>query len=406
MGVMALQGITIADFGWIWAGPQLTKYLADMGAMAIKVESKRHPDNVRSLPPWPPPDHSPGLNRSGTLHANNRNKLGITLNLTKPKAVELAKRLIAVSDIMVENYSVGVMNRFGLGYEAVREVKPDIIYISMPAFGNTGPYRDYVAYGKTQSFISGLANSTGYPDQPPHDCGVSWGDVVAAAHGAVAVLSALHYRNVSGKGQFIDLSQWEALASLMPEAIMGYSLNRQVRSRQANRDDIMAPHNCYPCKGHMEWVAIAVATDQEWDGLCQALGQPEWCRDERFADAFRRWTHQDEIDRHIEAWTRTRSAYEVMEVLQAAGVAATPVLSNKGLDEDPHLGARDFVVEQDHPGVGRLRHTGLLWKMSKTPGQVYRHAPLLGEHNRYVFSELLGLPEDEMAALMEEEVIW
>lgn len=406
MARMALEDITIADFSWVWAGPQVTKLAAEMGARVIKVESANATSTERSLPPWPPPKHEQGLNTSGFFNMVGRNKLGVTLNLRNPEAIELAKQIIAVSDIMIENFSAGVMERLGLGYDVVKEVKPDIIYISMPPYGFTGPYKNYISYGRPQIYISGLAEITGYPDQPPYFTGMSWADPVAAAHAAFAMLSALHYRDNTGEGQFIELSQWETMMCFIPQMIMDYTLNGRIQTRMGNDDYIMAPHNCYRCQGEMEWVAIAVATDEEWEAFCHALGDPEWCKDERFADGYLRWKNQDELDKLVEGWTAGHTAYEVMHILQEAGVAAAPVLSNKGLAEDPHLNAREWVVEVDHPEIGRMKYSGLLWKMSKTPGGVYRHAPLFGEHNEYVFGELLGMPKDEITRLIEDKVIY
>ena len=406
MGRMALEGITIADFSWVWSGPQVTKLAGEMGARVIKVESRKATQTERSLPPWPGPKHEPGENTSGFFNMVARNKLGITLNLRNPEAIELAKRIIAISDIMIENFSVGVMERLGLGYAVVKEIKPDIIYISMPPYGSTGPYKNYVSYGRPQIYISGLAEITGYPDQPPYFTGMSWADPVAASQALFAVLSALHYRNNTGEGQFIELSQWETMMCFIPQTIMDYTLNGQIQTRRGNRDDIMAPHNCYRCRGEMEWVAIAVATDEEWEAFCHALGDPKWFQNERFADGYLRWKNQDELDKLVEEWTVGHTAYEVMNILQEAGVAAAPVLSNKGLAEDPHLNAREWVVEMDHPEIGRMKYSGMLWKMSKTQREGHSHAPLMGEHNEYVFGELLGIPEDEIARLIENEVIY
>lgn len=406
MGKMALEGITIADFSWVWAGPHVTRLAAEMGARVIKIESRKATQTERSLPPWPGPNHEPGENRSGFFNMVARNKLGVTLNLRNPKAIELAKRIIAISDIMIENFSVGVMDKLGLSYKIARQLKPDMIYVSMPPYGSTGPYKNYISYGRPQVYISGLAEISGYPDQPPYFTGMSWADPVAASHALFAILSALHCRNNTGEGQYIEISQWETLMCFIPQMIIDYTMNDRIQSRMGNRDYSIAPHNCYRCKGEMEWVAIAVATDEEWEAFCRALGYPEWCKDERFADGYLRWKNQEDLDNSVEEWTVNQTAYQVTHILQQAGVAATPVLSNKGLAEDPHLNAREWAVELDHPEIGTMKYSGLLWKMSKTPGGVYRHAPLFGEDNEYVFGELLGIPSNEIKKLMEEEIIY
>jgi benzylsuccinate CoA-transferase BbsF subunit len=406
MGRMALEGITIADFGWVWAAPHLGRLLADMGARVIKIESRARLDHTRRLPPFPKGDESPGPNSSGYYNWLNRNKMGVTINLSKHKGVELAKGIIKISDAMIENYSVGVMKRFGLDYESVREFKPDIIYVSLSPLGSTGPFKEYKMYGRPQVYMSGLAHITGYPDQAPHSTNTSWGDPVAANHGAFALLSALYYKKRTGKGQYIELSQWETLIGLVPEAIMDYTLNRRIRTRQANRHEYMAPHNVYRCKGDMQWVTIAVGSDDEWDSLCRAMGNPDWVNDERFSDSYKRWLNQEDLDKKIESWTINYTPYEVTKMLQDYGVAAFPTLSNRGLVEDPHLNERGFFEEWDHPEIGKRKYDGILWKMSETPGRIYRRAPLLGEHNDYVFGELLGLPEEEIKRLVEEKVIY
>ena len=220
------------------------------------------------------------------------------------------------------------------------------------------------------------------------------------------MLSALHHRNKTGRGQYIELSQWEGLIGFVPEAIMDYTVNDRVRNRQGNRHDFMAPHNVYQCQGDLEWVTIAVKTDEEWSALCRIMGSPEWAEDVRFSTVQARWDNQDELDGYIEQWTVQFTPRQVTDMLQGANVAAFPVLSNRGLVEDPHLEARDFFEEWDHPEAGRRKHDGVLWKMSKTPGKIRKRAPLIGEHNDYVFGEILGMPQNEIDRLKEEKVIY
>jgi benzylsuccinate CoA-transferase BbsF subunit len=406
MNRMALEDITVADFGQTWAGPHAGRILADMGARVIKIESMRRMDVIRSLPPWVT-DQEPTLNNSGYYSWLNRNKLGVTIDLTTPKGLELANEIIKISDVLVENFSRGVMDRFGLDYESVRNVNPEIIYVALSALGEDGPFRNYVMYGRTQIYMSGISHVTGYPDMAPHPTNISWGDPVGANHSAFAILSALHHRKKTGRGQYIELSQWECLINISPENIMDYTLNKRVRNRQANRDEFMAPHNAYRCAGgDLKWVTIAVAGDEEWEALCGAMGNPEWSKDDKFSDSLSRWNNQEELDGHIEEWTMGYTQYEVTEMLQKVGVAAFPCLSNRGLVEDPHLNDRGFFYEIDHPEIGKRKYDGLLWKMSKTPGKIRHRAPLVGEHNNYVFGELLGLPQDEIDRLVEEKVIY
>ena len=406
MNKMVLEGITVVDFGNAWAGPLFARTLGDMGARVIKVESLKHMDVTRLLPPWVPGQEKT-LNNSGYYNYMNRNKLAVQLDVSTPRGLELCKKILAIADILVENYALGVMGRLGLGYEAVREVNPRIIYVSMTSLGSAGPMKNYVMYGRPQVYLSGLAHTTGYPDQAPHSLNISWGDPVASYHGLFATFSALRYRKKTGKGQFIELSQWEGLIGLQPESMMDYILNKRVRVRQANRDEFMAPHNAYRCRGgDLKWVTIAVASDEEWASLCSTMGNPAWTEEDKFADGYSRWKNQEEMDRHIEAWTQNYTPYEVTEMLQKAGVAAFPCLSNRGLVEDPHLKARGFFEEWDHPEIGKRKYDGMTWKMSKTPGRIRKRAPLVGEHNNYVFGELLGLSQEEIGRLVQEKILF
>ncbi|MBI4764815.1 MAG: CoA transferase [Deltaproteobacteria bacterium] len=399
----ALEGITIADFGQTWAGPHLTRTLGDMGARIIKIESLRRMDVIRSLPPFPKEeDHT--LNNSGYYNWLNRNKMAVTLDLTTDKGSALAKELIKISDALVENYSRGVMEKFGLDYESVKKVNPGIIYAALTSMGMDGPYKDFAMYGRPQVYVSGLAEVTGYPDGPPLSV-MSWGDPVAAHHGAFALLAALRHRKKTGLGQFIELSQWESLICLSPETILEYSLNGRIMTRQGNRHEVMAPHNSYQCREPLDYLNIAVSSDEEWKALCRVMGSPAWADEEKFADPFSRWQNQEELDRHIEEWTMESTSSELTKQLQEAGVAAFPSLSNRRVVEDPHLKARGYFEEWDHPEAGRRQYDGILWKMSKTPGKIRMRAPMVGEHNQYVFGELLGMSGEEIDRLIEEKVI-
>ncbi len=223
--------------------------------------------------------------------------------------------------------------------------------------------------------------------------------------GALAVLAALHYRTKSGQGQYIDLSQTEAVACLIPEVLMDYTMNRHIRDRNGNRDEVMTPHGCYPCLGEENWVTIAVSGEEEWNALRRGMGDPEWAGQDRFSDERRRRENQDELDQHIEAWTKAHTHYDIMEMLQKVGVAATPTLNGEELIRDPQLESRGFFVEDERPEMGKKKMAGPTWKMSATPGRVRSPAPSLGEHNHYVLSELLGVPDEEIDRLAEDNII-
>jgi len=397
-----LEGVRIADFTWAWAGPYGTMLLAFMGAEVIKIESTKRPDHsrMRSLaagPTFGGPDHAPIFNDL------NLSKMSITLDLSQPKAVELAKKVVSISDVVAENFRPGVMDKLGLGYEALKEVKPDVIMLSSSAVGGTGPQRHYVGYAPTFAALGGMAPLTGFPDGPPVPL-MGSSDLRSATTSAFAILVALYHRAQAGEGQHIDLSSTETIAVLVGDAILDYTMNNRVSSRKGNRDEIMAPHNCYPCQGN-NWVSIAIATDEEWESFCDALGNPPWTKDERFTDAFRRWQNQEELDKLIGEWTINYTHREVMERLQKAGVAAIPSFGGAELFSDPHLNERGFATEVSHPVIGKRKVVNVPWRFSATPAQVTSYAPLLGEHNEYVFGELLGMPQEEIQRLVAEGII-
>lgn len=400
----ALEGIRIADFAWAWAGAYATELLAFMGAEVIKIESKQRPEQsrLRSLTTG---QQFTGLNQSTVFNDLNLNKLGISLNLSHPEGVELAKRLIQISDIVIQNMRPGVMAKLGLDYESVQKIKPDIIYLSSSARGNDGLERGYAGYAPNFASLAGVSYVTGYADGTP---GYMMGeiDLLSATTAAFALLAALNYQAATGEGQHIDLSSAEANAMLVGDILLDYTLNGRVQSRQGNRDDLMAPHNCYRCRGQDKWVSIAIATEEEWKTLCRCLDEPEWSREERFSDSRHRLQHQEELDKLIEAWTINHTHYEVMEILQASGVAAVPSFNSEELFHNPHLRERGFWSKVSHPVIGEQVVAAPPWKLSATPARVKHSAPLLGEHNRYVFGELLGIRDEEIARLEEERVIY
>ena len=404
MNRSALAGIRIADFTWVWAGPYALMLLAYMGAEAIKIESSKRIDTSRmgsittgqAFTDW---------DSSSVFNNVNLNKLGVTIDLSHPRGVELAKQIVLISDVVAQNMRPGVMDRLGLGYADLVKIKPDIIMLSSSAFGTTGPYREYTGYAPHFTAFSGLAHMTGYPDGEPSLITGST-DIRSATTAAFATLAALNFRQRTGQGQHIDLSSTEALSILIGDILMDYTMNKRLPSRSGNRDVVMAPHNCYRCKGEDKWVSIAIATDEEWEALCQTMGNPEWTRDERFSDAYSRWQNQDHLDRLIGEWTINYCHYEVMELLQASGVAAMPVLSAEEIFSDPHLREREAITEVEHPVMGKQVVLNPPWKLSETPARIERASPLLGEHNEYVFGELLGMTRQAIAQLIEEKVIY
>lgn len=399
-----LQGIRVIEFTSAWAGPYATCLLAFLGAEVIKVESRKRLDHSRVLAFSTGRDFT-GPDQSEVFNNLNLNKRSITLDLKKAKAVELAKKLVPFADVVMENMRPGVMPRLGLGYEVLCRIRPDLIYLSSSACGQTGPDREYVGYAPTFASLGGLSFLTGYEDWPPSNF-MGAIDLRSATSAAVAILAALCQRQRTGKGQYIDMASQETIAVLIGEALLDYIVNQRVQMRRGNEEPGIAPHNCYRCKGEDQWISIAVANKEEWRRLCDCMGRPDLARDERFVTAEKRFTHREALDEIISDWTRERNAYEVMEQLQKAGIAAAPSLSSEGLFKDPHLKERGVFRSVRHPVIGDTWVVAPPWRLSSTPAEIHRHAPLLGEHNEYVFGQLLGMTREEIRRLEQEEVMY
>jgi len=397
-----LAGIRVADFSWVWAGPFCTLQLAHLGADVIRVECRDRPCVTRQIPPFA--DFQPGLNRSGYFNQYNQGKRSLTLNLKHPRALDVARRLITRSDVVAENFANGVMERMGLGYEEVRKLRPDAIMVSISGYGRSGPERDFVSYGPATVPLAGFSAVTGYKGGPPMHVGISYGDPTAGLHGAVAVLAALCHRQRTGEGQFIDVSLWEASATLLPDALLEYEMNGTEPPRDGNRDPHMAPHGVFRSAGEDRWVSIAVGTDEEWRSLVAVIGDGELAS-QRYATLADRKRHEDEIEARLTRWTTTHSPEEATHRLQAAGVAAFPAMTNQDVADDPHLNGRDFFVDLPHPEVGKRHHAGIPWKLSEMPCAVTAPAPCLGQHSREVLQEVLGYSESEIEALAADGVL-
>ena len=399
-----LKGVTVTEFTTAWAGPYATCVLGLLGAEVIKVESRKRIDHSRYTSFTTGKTFS-NPDESSVFNILNLNKLSVCLNLRQPKAIEIAKRLVEMSDVVVENMRPGVIERLGLGYAALSEVKHDIIYLSSSACGQTGPDREHVGYAPHFAANAGLSFVTGYEDWPPSILGGAI-DLRSATTAAFAIVAALLYRQRTGEGQYIDLASQETIAILNSDALMDYTMNGRVQTRKGNRHAKMAPHNCYRCRGDDNWISIAVASEQEWSALCNAMGEPELAQDPRFSSAETRWRNQDQLDELISDWTRNQDHYELMHEQQAVGVAATPSLSNKALFEDPHLKARKTFTQVEHPVLGKDWVIGPPWRLSGTPASIRRHGPLLGEHNHEICGGRLGMSRDEIESLEREQVIY
>jgi benzylsuccinate CoA-transferase BbsF subunit len=386
-----LHNIRILDFSWVLAGPYATRILADFGAEVIKVQPLL-------------PEEEDKFSR-GYYNTWNRNKLGITLSLNKPEGVAIAKRLVGISDAVVENFSPRVMANLGLDYDSLRKVKPDLIMLSLSTMGNSGPWRDYVGFGPTVQAFSGITYLTSFPGKPPLGLGTSYADHIAGLIACLALLSALEYRRKTGEGQYIDVSQVEAMAGLLGDAILDYTVRGEEVEPVGNSSTEAAPHGVYRCQGDDRWCAIAVFTDEEWQGFKRALGNPPWAEDKRFATLAGRLKHSEELDRLVEDWTKERTAEEAMALLQRQGVAAGVVQDASDLAEDPQLKERGFFIELDHPELGKTVSDAVPIRLSDTPARYTRAAPIQGRDNNYVYRELLGMSEDEIDKLREQGVI-
>ena len=405
----ALNGVRILDFSRIWAGPHATKLLADMGAEVIKVESTRAwdphrmivgsgnlPDGERGADPW---------NRSGWFNTLHMSKYGVTAEMRHPKGKAIIEELVSISDVVIENFRAGLMERRGLGYARLRALRPDLIMVSMPAFGGSGPWKDFIQYGIGQEQLGGIASMNGYRgEDAPVKSGVNFGDPISGAHAAGTVLSALYRRRRTGEGSFIDVSQLESSIMTIGEHLLGFQMNGRPPANRGNRHPVYAPHGAYPCRGVDEWIAIAVADDAEWRRLCDAMDAPHITADPAYRDILARHKNHDALDALISDWTRRRSADDAMRLLQDAGVSAAPVMTGEAIFNDPHYQARGLLELVDHPSCGLYFMPGAAWKMSATPAAAPRHAPRLGEHNRRIFGDLLGMDAAVVAALESDGV--
>ena len=408
----------MVDLSRVFAMPYAGAYLADLGAEVIKVDccQAQFVDTTRTLN-GPYPDNDPGelyWERAGTFQTLNRGKRSVTLDLRSEDAIGILKQLVSVSDIVLENFTPRVMQRFGLDYANLRAVKPDLIMVSNTGYGHSGPWSNFGAMATALEPTHGTGAFMGYLDPGPdgrlHDGGIpnkmgnSYTDFLASWTAQLAVIASLIHRSRTGKGMWVDLAMYQVGSSFIGEGILDFAFNGRRTRRMGNRDHTMSPHGCYPCLGQDEWVTIAVRDDRDWEAFCQALGQPSLAGDSRFAHPTARHGHQDELDEIISRWTSTQSQYQVMEALQSAGIPAGPVLNAKALLADPQYRARGFFQPADHAdetGLGRKEYVGRGWSLSESPINPIRPAPMLGEANDYVLSRMLGLNDEEIQRLKD-----
>ncbi len=400
MKKLPLAGVRIADLSMMWAGPYATRLLAEMGAEVIKIESPRAWDNVRTL--LPQPGAPEPWNTSYYFNDYNRDKKSLTLDLAQPRGRALFLELVAKCDCVIENYRADVLDKLGIGWNVLREARPDLVLVSMAGFGKTGPERNLVGFGPIIEQMAGLASTTGYGDDGiPYKTGISYGDPIGGLAAAGAVVLALIARRRRGRGAWIDLAQRETMAQMSGAAFAAAALRAELPAHNGNRDPRIAPQGVYPCAGEDQWLALSARTDAEWAALARVIGASEL---DTLSLAQRRARH-DDLDRRIEAWTRTQDPSDAASTLQRVGVAASRVLDANSIHDDPHLEARGYWVKLPHPSMPTWKQPASSWRLVEANPRPRRHAPLFGEHNREILCGLLGHAEAELAELTAAGVI-
>jgi crotonobetainyl-CoA:carnitine CoA-transferase CaiB-like acyl-CoA transferase len=398
MNRKAFEGIKA--FGVTYAGTanMFLRVLGMHGATIVRIESNRIPCVLRISGPFK--DNKPGINRSEYFAIFNNDLYSLTLDLKHPKAQIVLQKLIEWADIFVENFTPGAMERAGLGYENLKRINPRIIMLSISQLGQTGPHRLIAGYGPLLQGLTGHDYLTGWPDCAPVLVDQSYPDFVAPPYATIAVLAALHYREKTGKGQYIDLSNYETCVEWLTPSILDYTVNKRIMGRRGNKVDYACPNNAYRCQGEDAWCAISVETEEEWRALCYVLGNLSWAADSRFSTLAARKENEDELDQLINQWTMEFTADEVMEKLQKAGVAAGKMLTCEGLYNNPQIEHRKFYRSLNHAEIGHFPYMAAPYVLSKTPSEIDLPAPLLGEHNEVVCSQLLGMSEEEYVELL------
>lgn len=389
-----LNGLRVLDFTRVMAGPFATRILADFGAEVIKVQSQKTAKGTE-------------FNPGAYFNIWNRNKRSITLDMSRPEARHLALKLVAISDVVIENFAPRVMSNWAMTYADLQAVKEDLIMVSMSAMGQTGPWKDFVAFGPTVQALGGLAYLTSYAKDSPIGLGYAYADPMAGLFGAMAVLAALAHRDRTGRGQYIDLAEYEVAAALIGPALLEAGVKSTDILPRGNwsNSEPAAPHGCFKCAGKDRWCVIAAYNEAQWQALCKVLGSPRWISDKRFATLSGRKRYARQLEELIAKKTAKRPAQKLVELLLAAGVPAAVVQDAKDLANDPHLAAREFFVHLPHPTLGNTISDGAPIKLRQKINQNWKSAPALGEDNQYVYRDLLGLTEAELLACIRKKII-
>ena len=404
-GARPLQGLRVANFGWVWAGPVVGQTLNFLGAEVYKVESNVRVDMTRTLPPFGGGESGP--NRSLSNHACWAGNGSVTIDFKSEEGLALARQLIMESDVVIENFGPGVMDKIGLGYEEMKKHKADLVMLSMQGAGAYGPLMNTRTYGLSLTSLTGLDSLNGYVDGPPLPVENAYSDPFTGIFGAFAVVSALNHRDETGTGQYIDFSQQEAVMQMVGPAFMDYAMNGRVAGPIGNKHPraIAAPHGVFPCAGDDRWISIAVEEESEWQALVAAMGSPHWAESPEFISLQGRLDHIEMLHEQMALYTQDRDDRELTAKLQAVGVAAAPVLNVGDLLHDPHFKARNTFIEVDHPLGFRETIYGSYVKLSHSPVTV-KPGPVIGQDNEYVFKKVLGLSVDRYNELVEKKVIY
>ena len=413
MSQLPLEGIRVLDSTYVFALPYAGGQLADLGAEVIKIEGPGRPDVTRTggyAGTFPENDHGEDWwNRPSTFNLINRGKRSLTLDLTDPRGRDLFRQLVAVSDVVMENFTPRVMRGWGLDYPNLRKIRPDIILVSNTGYGHgDGPYSSYPAQATTQEATHGHCWVTGYPGEAPSKAGASFVDFLSTWTAVFAIGAALHHRHRTGQGQWVDIGMYQTGAMFLSEYLMDAAVNGRDGGRMGNRHPYRAPQGCYPAQGQDQWVVLSVGDDAQWQALCRLMGQEELAQDPRFADVLSRQRHHDALDEILRAWTASHDKYELMHRLQGAGIPAGPVLTGRDVHFDPHYRSRGLLERVTYPPqrqMGARIFMGRPYKLSQTPLQIRGPAPAFGQDNGPLLKELLGLEEDTYQKLVQDAII-